>query len=134
LHAVCYTRLLGPIYRFRIDLKLIRTFRAVADAGGFSLAEVELRMTKSAISKQVSDLEVRLGVRLCHRSRSGFALTAEGESIYRASTRLLGEIESFRAELNAQKGVPSRKGITYDSGSAPSKKSGCCNFARALLS
>jgi LysR family transcriptional regulator, transcriptional activator for bauABCD operon len=88
------------------DLKLIRTFRAVADAGGFSLAEVELRMTKSAISKQISDLEVRLGVRLCHRSRSGFALTAEGETIYRASTRLLGEIESFRAELNAQKREP----------------------------
>ena len=77
------------------DLRLIRTFRAVADCGGFSLAEVELRMTKSAISKQISDLEVRLGVQLCHRGRSGFALTTEGQTLYKASTRLFGEIEGF---------------------------------------
>jgi LysR family transcriptional regulator, transcriptional activator for bauABCD operon len=88
------------------DLRLIRTFRAVADCGGFSLAEVELRTTKSAISKQISDLEVRLGVQLCHRGRSGFALTPEGETVYKASTRLFGEIEYFRAELNAQKRQP----------------------------
>jgi len=88
------------------DLRLIRTFRAVADCGGFSLAEVELRMTKSAISKQISDLEVRLGAQLCHRGRSGFALTSEGQTVYNASTRLFGEIEGFRAELNAQKLQP----------------------------
>jgi len=88
------------------DLRLIRTFRAVADCGGFSLAEVEQRMTKSAISKQISDLETRLGVQLCHRGRSGFALTAEGQTVYKASTRLFGEIEGFRAELNAVKRQP----------------------------
>jgi DNA-binding transcriptional LysR family regulator len=88
------------------DLRLIRTFRAVADCGGFSLAEVEQRMTKSAISKQISDLETRLGVQLCHRGRSGFALTTEGQTVYKASTRLFGEIEGFRAELNAVKREP----------------------------
>jgi len=81
------------------DLRLIRTFRAVADCGGFSLAEVEQRMTKSAISKQISDLETRLGVQLCRRGRSGFALTTEGQSVYKASTRLFGEIEGFQVEL-----------------------------------
>ncbi len=89
-----------------VDLKLIRTFRAIADCGGFSLAEVELRMTKSAISKQISDLETRLGAQLCHRGRSGFALTPEGETVYKASTRLFGEIECFRSELNALKRQP----------------------------
>jgi len=89
-----------------VDLKLIRTFRAVADSGGFSLAEVELRMSKSAISKQISDLETRLDVQLCHRGRSGFALTIEGQAIYDASTRLFGEIEGFRSQLNALKREP----------------------------
>jgi DNA-binding transcriptional LysR family regulator len=93
------------------DLRLIRTFRAVADCGGFSLAEVELRTTKSAISKQISDLEVRLGVQLCHRGRSGFVLTTEGQTVYKASTRLCGEIECFRAELNAQRREP--RGTLY---------------------
>jgi len=83
------------------DLKLIRTFRAVADCSGFSLAEVELNMTKSAISKQIADLETRLGVQLCHRGRSGFALTNEGQLVYEASTRMLGALEGFRTELNS---------------------------------
>jgi DNA-binding transcriptional LysR family regulator len=51
-------------------------------------------------------LEGRLGLQLCHRGRSGFALTAEGQTVYKASTRLFGEIEAFRAELNAQKRQP----------------------------
>ncbi|MDQ0323949.1 DNA-binding transcriptional LysR family regulator [Pararhizobium capsulatum DSM 1112] len=83
------------------DLKLIRTFRSVADCSGFSLAEIELNMTKSAISKQIADLEIRLGVQLCHRGRSGFALTAEGQYVYDASTKMLGALEGFRTELSA---------------------------------
>lgn len=88
------------------DLKLIRTFRAVADCSGFALAEVELNMTKSAISKQIADLETRLGVQLCHRGRSGFALTAEGQLVYEASTRMLSALEGFRAELNSLQKQP----------------------------
>jgi LysR family transcriptional regulator, transcriptional activator for bauABCD operon len=89
------------------DLRLIRTFRAVADCSGFSLAEIELNMTKSAISKQIADLEIRLGVQLCHRGRSGFALTTEGELVYHSSTKLLGALEGFRTELGALQKNPS---------------------------
>jgi len=89
------------------DLKLIRTFRAVADCSGFSLAEIELNMTKSAISKQMADLEIRLGVQLCHRGRSGFALTPEGRLVYDASTKMLGALEGFRTELSALQKKPS---------------------------
>ncbi len=83
------------------ELKLIRTFRAVADCSGFSMAEVELNMTKSAISKQIADLETRLGVQVCHRGRSGFALTPEGQLVYKASTEMFSALESFRSELNS---------------------------------
>lgn len=89
------------------DLRLIRTFRAVADCSGFSLAEIELNMTKSAISKQIADLEIRLGVQLCHRGRAGFALTAEGQFVYDASTKMLGALEGFRSELGALQKNPS---------------------------
>lgn len=88
------------------DLKLIHTFRAVADCSGFALAEVELNMTKSAISKQIADLETRLGVQLCHRGRSGFALTPEGKTVYAASTRMFSALEGFRAELNGLQKQP----------------------------
>lgn len=89
-----------------IDLKLLRTFRAVADCSGFSMAEIELGLTKSAISKQIADLETRLGVKLCHRGRSGFALTPEGQVVYKASTRMFGALEGFRSELNALRNRP----------------------------
>lgn len=82
------------------DLKHIRTFRAVTECGGFSMAEVELNMSKSAISKQIADLETRLGVQICHRGRSGFALTPEGQLVYKASTKMFGALEEFRSELN----------------------------------
>ncbi len=88
------------------DLKLIRTFRAVAECGGFSLAEMELGTTKSAISKQIADLELRLGVTLCHRGRSGFALTDEGQFVYDKSTKMLAALEGFRTDLNTLQDEP----------------------------
>lgn len=83
------------------ELKLLRVFRAVVDCGGFSPAEVELGLTKSAISKHVSDLEIRLGVRLCDRGRSGFALTPEGKVVYDSTTQLLMALEEFRSQVNS---------------------------------
>jgi DNA-binding transcriptional LysR family regulator len=83
------------------ELKLLRVFRAVVDCGGFSLAEVELGLTKSAISKHVNDLEIRLGVRLCERGRSGFALTPEGKVVYDSTTRLQVALEEFRSRINS---------------------------------
>lgn len=83
------------------ELKLLRVFRAVADCGGFSAAEAEIGLTKSAISKHVSDLEIRLGVRLCERGRSGFALTEEGKVVYDAISQLLVSLEEFRSRINA---------------------------------
>jgi DNA-binding transcriptional LysR family regulator len=83
------------------ELKLLRVFRAVVDCGGFSPAEVEIGLTKSAISKHVSDLEIRLGVRLCERGRGGFALTPEGKIVYDSTTQLLVALEEFRSQINS---------------------------------
>jgi DNA-binding transcriptional LysR family regulator len=83
------------------ELKLLRVFRVVVDCGGFSAAEAEIGLTKSAISKHVSDLEIRLGVRLCERGRGGFALTEEGKVVYEAISQLLVSFEEFRSRINA---------------------------------
>jgi len=82
------------------EIKLLRIFRTVVDCGGFSAAEVELGASKSAISKQMSDLEIRLGMRLCNRGRSGFSLTPEGERAYAATSQLLASLEIFRSQIN----------------------------------
>jgi LysR family transcriptional regulator, transcriptional activator for bauABCD operon len=78
------------------DLKLLRIFASVADAGGFSAAEVALNKSKSSISVDIASLEVRLGVKLCRRGRCGFALTAEGEQILSLAHGLFESLEGFR--------------------------------------
>jgi LysR family transcriptional regulator, transcriptional activator for bauABCD operon len=83
------------------ELRLLKIFRTVVDCGGFSLAEAELGTTKSAISKQMSDLEKRLGLRLCDRGRGGFALTEEGKAVYKSSAKLFASVEDFRTSVNS---------------------------------
>ena len=67
------------------ELRLLRVFKVVVESGGFSAAESALGITKSAISQHMSDLEKRLGLRLCQRGRSGFALTDEGAEVLLAT-------------------------------------------------
>jgi DNA-binding transcriptional LysR family regulator len=82
------------------DIRLLRVFRTVVECGGFSAAEVELNISRSAISISMSDLEERLGLRLCQRGRAGFSLTDEGKLVYEASQQLMTSLENFRTQVN----------------------------------
>lgn len=82
-----------------IDLRLLRIFVSVVDAGGFSLATAKLNVAESTISQHMSDLEKRLSMRLCERGRSGFRLTTDGEEVYKATIDMLTDIERYRARL-----------------------------------
>ena len=68
-----------------VDIRLLRVFRAVVACGGVSAAELELNIGRSTISRHLTDLELRLGVKLCDRGPAGFALTAEGEQVLEES-------------------------------------------------
>ncbi|MDG3087769.1 LysR family transcriptional regulator [Vibrio hannami] len=83
-----------------LDIRLLRVFMAVVDSGGLSAAEMELNIGRSTISRHLKDLEQRLGLVLCHRGRSGFSLTNEGQHIYESAQRLLLSIDDFRHEVN----------------------------------
>ncbi|WP_266064061.1 LysR family transcriptional regulator [Brucella intermedia] len=83
-------------------LKGITAFVQAADAGGFTLAAERLGLSKSGIAKSVARLEERLGVRLFNRTTRRFALTAEGQSFYETCVRVLTDLESAEAALNAQ--------------------------------
>ncbi|MBF7141950.1 MULTISPECIES: LysR family transcriptional regulator [Pseudomonas] len=82
------------------DIRLLRIFRSVVECGGFSAAENVLGIGRSAISQQMSDLEQRLGLRLCQRGRAGFSLTEEGREVYQSALQLLGALEDFRTGVN----------------------------------
>jgi DNA-binding transcriptional LysR family regulator len=81
------------------DLRLLRIFVAIAESGGLAAAELRLNISRSVISRHLKDLEQRLGMRLCERGRSGFALTEEGQVVLEATRRLLAQIDNFRSEV-----------------------------------
>lgn len=82
-----------------IDIRLLRHFVTVVEAGGFSLAAARLNVSESTISQQMSDLEARLGMRLCERGRGGFRLTRHGDEVYKATVELLEDMSRFRDRL-----------------------------------
>jgi DNA-binding transcriptional LysR family regulator len=83
-----------------IDFRLLRIFVAVVESGSFSIAATRLNVSESTVSSHMSDLERRLGMRLCERGRAGFRLTDDGEDVYRATTELLEEATRFRDRLS----------------------------------
>jgi len=77
------------------DLKLLHVFAVVVRCQGFANAQRELKLSMSAISTYMSQLENQLGVVLCHRGRGGFSLTRHGEHLYLQVQHLLGELDNF---------------------------------------
>ncbi|MGP3976256.1 LysR family transcriptional regulator [Streptomyces sp. 8N114] len=62
-----------------MDLNAVRTFVAVADAGQFQKAAVDLSLTQQAVSKRIAALERDTGVRLLTRTARGAELTIDGQ-------------------------------------------------------
>ncbi|MAD46332.1 MAG: LysR family transcriptional regulator [Oceanospirillaceae bacterium] len=83
-----------------LDLRLLRVFRAVAESGGISAAELRLNLANSTISNYIADLESRLDMRLCERGRGGFSLTEQGRVVYEASNELFSAVDQFRSQIN----------------------------------
>lgn len=82
-------------------IRLLRIYKAVVESGGYAAAEVELNISRPAISLAMSELESLLNMRLCHRGRGGFSVTEQGESVYQSSLSLLASLENFRSQMNA---------------------------------
>lgn len=82
-------------------IRLLRIFKVVVEFGGFSAAEVELNISRPAISIAISDLESLLAIRLCHRGRSGFSMTEQGSHVYQSTLQLLASLDTFKTQINA---------------------------------
>ncbi|NVK24943.1 MAG: LysR family transcriptional regulator [Gammaproteobacteria bacterium] len=77
------------------DLRLLKVFVSVVEQNGFSNAAAVLGITRSTISVHMSNLETRMKLKLCNRGRSGFSLTAEGQSVYHAVVQLFKSFDEF---------------------------------------
>lgn len=81
-----------------LDLRLIRVFLAIVDAGGLSAAQVTLNVGQPTLSSQLSTLETRLGFTLCERGRGGFRLTVKGVRFEQLARRMVSSLNDFSAE------------------------------------
>jgi DNA-binding transcriptional LysR family regulator len=82
-----------------LDVRLLRTFRAIADSGSFTGAARKLRLTQSSVSQQVGALERNLGVQLLKRSNKFVGLTTAGEIFLQCARQVLDNLDRVKEML-----------------------------------
>jgi DNA-binding transcriptional LysR family regulator len=82
-----------------MDWDKLRVFHSAAEAGSFTHAGEVLRMSQSAVSRQVSALEKDLGVPLFHRHARGLVLTEQGEVLFRTASEVLTKLQTAETLL-----------------------------------
>jgi DNA-binding transcriptional LysR family regulator len=83
----------------KIDTLGVQAFIAIADAGAFGRAAESLRITQTALSRRLQNLETFLGVKLVERTTRSVALTRIGEDFLPQARRLLGELAAALTEI-----------------------------------
>jgi len=92
-----------------IDMRNMRIFRQIVDAGGVASASQSFGAEKSTFSRALKALEERLSAQLCFRGPGGFSLTEFGVVVYETSVTLDEAISSARARLNGTREALSGK-------------------------
>ncbi|XDA97563.1 LysR family transcriptional regulator [Sulfitobacter sp. LCG007] len=85
-----------------LDVTTLRSFVAVADAGGVTRAAGFLHLTQSAVSMQLKRLEEIMGVSLIDRSARKIALTASGEQLLVYARRIVALNDEVVTRLTDQ--------------------------------
>src|SRR4030095_5462850 len=78
-----------------MNLRHLRAFATIADAGGFARAATRLHLSQPALSRQIHALEDELGIVLFDRVGRRVQLTSQGEDLLRRGRRLLAEAEAL---------------------------------------
>ncbi len=72
-------------------------FARVVENGSFSAAARAMHHSPSAVSKQIGQLEDRIGVRLLNRAHKGLSLTAEGRAFYERCAEVVTNVAEAEA-------------------------------------
>src|SRR5918993_2996321 len=87
-------------------LQEITIFARVVNTGSLSAAARDLGLSPALVSRRLSGLEARLGVRLINRTTRSLHMTDEGAAYYETCTRVLAEIEEADAAVSAGRADP----------------------------
>ena len=92
-----------------MDWDKLKIFHAVAEAGSFTSATVNLNLSQSAISRQIQSLEEDLKVQLFERHARGLTLTENGEYLYKTAHDVISKLKEVETSLGDQKNKASGK-------------------------
>lgn len=84
-----------------LELRHLRSIKAIHDAGGLARAADMMNMTQSALSHQIKGLEDQAGIELFARRSKPLKLSAAGMRLLRVAERVLPEIDALDAEFRA---------------------------------
>jgi LysR family transcriptional regulator, nitrogen assimilation regulatory protein len=79
-----------------VQLRHLRYFARIVEAGSFSRAASTVHVAQPALSQQIAELELDLGVPLLHRSARGVRPTPAGDILYREAVSILGRVNQLR--------------------------------------
>ena len=80
----------------------IEAFVRTIEAGSFTQAAKQLGLSKSAISRRLSDLEDRLGTQLVQRTTRSLSLTEAGDSLFQRGVGLLADWNEAEADAASE--------------------------------
>ena len=92
-----------------MDWDKLKIFHAVAEAGSFTSATINLNLSQSAISRQIQSLEQDLKVQLFERHARGLTLTQHGEYVFKTAHEVISKLKEVETTLIDQKSKPSGK-------------------------
>jgi len=87
-----------------LEIRHLRYFLAVAEAGSFSRAGDRLGISQPSVSQQMRDLEAGLRVSLFQRRGKRILLTSAGLIFQEHARAILRQLENFLEELNREPG------------------------------
>jgi len=79
----------------------IESFVQVVESGSFSAAAIRLKLTKSTLSRRVSQLEARLGAQLLNRTTRKISLTDVGATLHKRCRIILADLDEAESEAGA---------------------------------
>ena len=92
-----------------MDWDKLKIFHAVAEAGSFTNATVNLNLSQSAISRQIQSLEEDLNVKLFERHARGLTLTDNGEYVFKTAHEVISKLKEVETSLGDKKNKPTGK-------------------------
>src|SRR5580704_5800961 len=89
-----------------MDLRQLRYFVGIVQAGSLSRAADRLHVAQSAISRHLASLEAELDRQLVTRGPKGILLTEAGGALYRHAEAILVHMETAKQDAMSALKVP----------------------------